>query len=91
MKKSIEQIRKEKAVALENITKLAQQFSDDFKFQLEASGNTLTVGIGRKEGEITNEPNICAYLENSKLKNILPTEYQGVQVVIRIIGAIRPL
>lgn len=87
---NIEDIRKAKAKLLEGTTKLATQFNEEYRPIFTSAGNNLIVGVGRREDTIDNEPNIVVYLTNTKQKNVLPKEYHGVQVVVKVVGAIRP-
>ena len=68
--------------------KICQIFNSEYQKLFNQVGNTLTSGIGCDE--LTKEPNIVVYLQNNKNKDVLPKKYQDMEVIVKIIGAIRP-
>lgn len=63
----------------EEVAELAKEFSKVFKPAIEAGGNKMFVGYGGDLGE--ESPSVIfVYLENGKLRGILPETYDGVKV-----------
>jgi len=67
------------------INTVAGRFAAEFKGELERLGNKMGVGVGR---DGSGKASIYAYLENGKGADSLPLEFEGVEVVVKVIGEV---
>jgi hypothetical protein len=75
--------------SLEEVKKIVQQFSEEYRTSFSMIGNTLTTGVG-KDPE-TGDYCIMAYLETDNLRGTIPETYQGVKVRTNVVGPILAL
>jgi hypothetical protein len=70
---------------------LPKQIKEKFKSEFEEAflkvNNNMSVGFG--EDDLGN-PTLEVRLTNDKLKNVLPSNYQGLKVNVMVIGKIEP-
>lgn len=72
----------------EQLIEICKAFSQQYQSSFMAAGNNLTAGIGAEHA--MDELSIMVYLQNGRLKDTLPKTFQDVNVIVKIIGAIRP-
>jgi hypothetical protein len=82
-------VRVQPGIPMKSIEKLADDFGKEYGSKIKAADNHLSYGYGKdsKTGAWTIE----ARLTNDNGKEILPVNYHGLKVNIRVTGVIKAL
>lgn len=67
---------------------VAGRFAAEFREVFSQNGNNLGIGI-KKDSNGKNQ--IIAYLTNSKMKEVLPESFEGVEISVQVIGKVKLL
>ncbi len=69
---------------MKNIKDIKNQFLDEYSEAFSRVNNHITVGISKENGDLI----LMVTLMNEKLKEILPTSYQGLKLNVKIISKV---
>lgn len=66
---------------------IAKNLSNSYAPSFFMANNNFLVGTGIKN----DLPVIYVYLENYKSKEILPEEFEGIKIIVKVIGKVKLL